>query len=92
MKQEEAYALALVLCYRFSCPVVSEEAIFGNSPVIKKVEEVNPDSSELHKATSAFLRNFPLGSYTSPKIAISPRAFMPALCDWCLFRLNSRLR
>lgn len=71
--------------------MVSEEAIFGNSPVIKKVQEGNPDGNELHKAASAFLRNFPLGSYTSPKVAISRSAFMPALCDWYLFRLNSHL-
>ena len=91
VKQQEAYALALALCYWFSCPTISEEAIFSNSPVIKKVQEGNPVGNELHKATSTFLRNFPLGSYASPKVAISPGAFMPALRDWYLFRLNNHL-
>lgn len=91
MKQQEAYALALALRYQLSCAMVSEEAILGNSPVIKKVQEGNPDGSELHKATSAFLRNFPLGSYSSPKVAISPSASMLAICDWHLFRLNNHL-
>lgn len=58
-KQQEAYALTLVLCYWFLCPMVSEEAIFDNFPVIKKVQESNPDGNELHKATSAFLKACP---------------------------------
>jgi len=89
VKQQEA--LALALCYQCSCPAVSEGAIFGNSPVSKKVQEGNPDGKELHKATSTFLRNFPVGSYTNPKVGISSGAFMPALCDWYLFRLSNHL-
>ena len=63
--------------------MVSEEAIFGNSPVIKKFQEGNPDVNELHKETSPFLRNFPLGSYTSPKVTILPGAFMPSVTGIC---------
>lgn len=39
--------------------MVSEEDIFVNFPVIKKVQESNPDGNELHKATSTFLKAFP---------------------------------
>lgn len=69
--------------------LLSEEAISGKSHVTKKGQEGNPDSNELHKVTSALLRNFPLGPYTGPKVAVLSGAFMPTL--WDRFRQNSHL-
>lgn len=88
MKQQESDTLCCSgLMLSFSCPVASEEAIFGNH-IIRKVQGGKPDCNELHKANSALLRNFPLVSYTRPEVVFLPGAFMPVPCDWYLFRLN----
>lgn len=91
VRQQESDTLCCTgLTLSFSRPVASEEVIFGNH-IIRKVQEGNPDGNELHKANAAFLRNFPLVSYTGLKVVFLPGAFMPAPCDWYLFRLNNHL-
>lgn len=88
MKQHEAYAFILALCYQVSCPTVSGGVFFWQSACY---QEGNPDSIELHKATSATLKNFPLDSYTSPKVVTSPGAVTPAPWGWYSARLCNHL-